>query len=83
MQKQQNDVPMLEKMDETLLDAMCDRMKPVLYTEKSYIVREEDPVDEMIFIMRGKVVIMTTNGGTTDFFNSCFLRPGDFCGEEL
>ncbi|CAJ2631331.1 unnamed protein product [Trifolium pratense] len=76
-------VPMLEKMDEQLLDAMCDRMKPVLYTEKSCIVREQDPVDEMIFIRRGKIVTMTTNGGRTGFFNSYFLRSGDFCGEEL
>jgi cyclic nucleotide gated channel len=74
---------MFEKMDEQLLDAMCDRLKPVLYTEKSCIVREEDPVDEMIFIMRGKVAIMTTNDERTGFFNSFFLRPGDFCGEEL
>jgi cyclic nucleotide gated channel len=70
-------------MDEQLLDAMCDRMKPVLYTEKSCIIREGDPVDEMIFIMRGKVKTMTTNGGRTGFFNSLFLMPGDFCGEEL
>ncbi|KAH1071848.1 hypothetical protein GYH30_008372 [Glycine max] len=76
-------VPMFEKMDEQLLDAMCDRLKPVLYTEKSYIVREEDPVDEMLFIMRGKVSTMTTNGGRTGFFNSMFLMAGDFCGEEL
>ncbi|KAJ1413776.1 RmlC-like jelly roll fold [Sesbania bispinosa] len=76
-------VPMFEKMDEQLLDAMCDRLKPVLYTEKSCIVREEDPVDEMLFIMRGKVSTMTTNGGRTGFFNSLFLEAGDFCGEEL
>lgn len=76
-------VPMFEKMDAQLLDAMCDRLKPVLYTEKSCIVREEDPVDEMLFIMRGKVATMTTNGGRTGFFNSLFLMPGDFCGEEL
>ncbi|XP_027350569.1 cyclic nucleotide-gated ion channel 1-like [Abrus precatorius] len=76
-------VPMFEKMDEQLLDAMCDRLKPVLYTEKSYIVREGDPVDEMLFIMRGKVSTMTTNGGRTGFFNSLFLMAGDFCGEEL
>ncbi|KAK7338053.1 hypothetical protein VNO77_18650 [Canavalia gladiata] len=76
-------VPMFEKMDEQLLDAICDRLKPVLYTEKSDIVREGDPVDEMLFIMRGKVATMTTNGGRTGFFNSLFLMAGDFCGEEL
>ncbi|XP_059445397.1 LOW QUALITY PROTEIN: cyclic nucleotide-gated ion channel 1 [Corylus avellana] len=76
-------VPMFEKMDEQLLDAMCDLLKPVLYTEKSYIVREGDPVDEMLFIMRGKLLTMTTNGGRTGFFNSEYLKAGDFCGEEL
>lgn len=76
-------VPIFEKMDEQLLDAMCDRLKPVLYTEESYIVREGDPVDEMIFIMRGKLLSVTTNGGRTGFFNSEHLKAGDFCGEEL
>ncbi|OMO99631.1 hypothetical protein CCACVL1_03700 [Corchorus capsularis] len=76
-------VPMFEKMDEQLLDAMCDCLKPVLYTEESYIVREGDPVDEMLFIMRGKLLTMTTNGGRTGFFNSEYLGAGDFCGEEL
>ncbi|KAF4399125.1 hypothetical protein CsatB_002639 [Cannabis sativa] len=76
-------VPMFEKMDEQLLDAMCDRLKPVLYTEDSYIVREGDPVDEMLFIMRGRLLTVTTNGGRTGFFNSEYLKAGDFCGEEL
>ncbi|KZV32832.1 cyclic nucleotide-gated ion channel 1 [Dorcoceras hygrometricum] len=76
-------VPMFEKMDDQLLDALCDRLKPVLYTEDSYIVREGDPVDEMLFIMRGKLLTVTTNGGRTGFFNSDFLKAGDFCGEEL
>ncbi|XP_012090094.1 cyclic nucleotide-gated ion channel 1 isoform X2 [Jatropha curcas] len=76
-------VPMFEKMDEQLLDAMCDRLKPTLYTKESYIVREGDPVDEMLFIMRGKLLTMTTNGGRTGFFNSEYLKAGDFCGEEL
>ena len=65
------------------MDAMCDRLKPVLYTETSFIVREGDPVDEMLFVMRGNLLTMTTNGGRTGFFNSFFLKAGDFCGEEL
>ncbi|XP_022945924.1 cyclic nucleotide-gated ion channel 1-like isoform X2 [Cucurbita moschata] len=76
-------VPMFEKMDDQLLDAMCARLKPVLYTEESCIVREGDPVDEMLFIMRGKLLTTTTNGGRTGFFNSDILMAGDFCGEEL
>ncbi|KAI3701317.1 hypothetical protein L2E82_45971 [Cichorium intybus] len=76
-------VPMFEIMDERLLDAMCDCLKPVLYTEKSCIVREGDPVDEMLFVMRGELLTMTTNGGRTGFFNSSSLKAGDFCGDEL
>ena len=74
---------MFEKMDDQLMDAMCDRLKPVLYTEESCIIREGDPVDEMLFIMRGKLLSVTTNGGRTGFFNSEYLKAGDFCGEEL
>lgn len=76
-------VPMFEKMDDQLMDAMCDRLRPVLYTKESIIVREGDPVDEMLFIMRGKLLSVTTNGGRTGFFNSDYLKGGDFCGEEL
>lgn len=74
---------MFEKMDDQLLDAMCDHLKPVLYTEKSFIVREGDPVDEMLFVMRGNLVSTTTNGGRTGFFNAVYLKAGDFCGEAL
>ncbi|XP_062223605.1 cyclic nucleotide-gated ion channel 1-like isoform X1 [Phragmites australis] len=76
-------VPMFENMDEQLLDAMCDRLKPMLYTEGSCIIHEGDPVNEMLFIMRGTLESMTTNGGQTGFFNSNVLNGGDFCGEEL
>ncbi|KAH9621523.1 hypothetical protein KSS87_019336 [Heliosperma pusillum] len=76
-------VPMFEKMDDQLLDAMCDRLKPVLYTKDSNIIREGDPVDAMVFVMRGTLLTMTTNGGRTGFFNSEYLKAGDFCGEEL
>ncbi|KAL6629582.1 hypothetical protein ACP70R_029347 [Stipagrostis hirtigluma subsp. patula] len=76
-------VPMVGNMDEQLLDAMCIRLKPMLYTEGSCIIREGDPVTEMLFIMRGTLVSMTTNGGRTGFFNSDILKGGDFCGEEL
>ncbi|KAE8009601.1 hypothetical protein FH972_006029 [Carpinus fangiana] len=74
---------MFEEIDERLLDPMCDRLKTVFYPEKSYIVWERDPVYEMSFIMQGKVLTMTTNGGTAGFFNSNYLKAGDFYGEEL
>ncbi|XVF73037.1 hypothetical protein PTKIN_Ptkin12aG0169300 [Pterospermum kingtungense] len=76
-------VQLFAKMDEQLLDAVCDRLKPALYTDKSYIVREGDPVEEMLFIIRGKLISSTTNGGRTGFFNAAELEAGDFCGDDL
>lgn len=70
-------------MDERLLDAICERLKPCLYTEHTYIVREGDPVDEMLFIIRGRLESVTTDGGRSGFFNRSLLKEGDFCGEEL
>lgn len=70
-------------MDDQLLDAICERLVSALSTEGTYIVTEGDPVDEMIFIIRGQLESSTTNGGRSGFFNSITLRPGDFCGEEL
>ncbi|KAL2497264.1 Cyclic nucleotide-gated ion channel 1 [Abeliophyllum distichum] len=54
--------PMFEKMDEQLFDAVCDHLIFVVYAKDSFIVREDDPVDEMLFIMRGKLLSMTSNG---------------------
>ncbi|XP_052199101.1 cyclic nucleotide-gated ion channel 17-like [Diospyros lotus] len=76
-------VPFFSQMDDQLLDAICERLVSSLSTEGTYIVREGDPVTEMLFIIRGRLESSTTNGGRTGFFNSIILRPGDFCGEEL
>ncbi|XP_065625369.1 cyclic nucleotide-gated ion channel 17 [Quercus suber] len=76
-------VPFFSQMDGQLLDAICERLVSSLSTAGTYIVREGDPVTEMLFIIRGRLDSSTTNGGRTGFFNSIILRPGDFCGEEL
>ncbi|KAH6836307.1 cyclic nucleotide-gated channel 14 [Perilla frutescens var. hirtella] len=76
-------VPFFSQMDDQLLDAICERLVSSLSTQGTYIVREGDPVTEMLFIIRGTLESSTTNGGRTGFFNSTILRPSDFCGEEL
>ncbi|XP_054802686.1 protein CNGC15a-like isoform X2 [Prosopis cineraria] len=76
-------VPLFDQMDERMLDAICERLKPSLCTPGTRLVREGDPVNEMLFIVRGRLDSYTTNGGRTGFFNSCRIGPGDFCGEEL
>ncbi|KAJ8546324.1 hypothetical protein K7X08_018907 [Anisodus acutangulus] len=76
-------VPFFEQMDDQLLDAICERLVSSLSIMGTYVVREGDPVNEMLFIIRGQLESSTTNGGRSGFFNSTTLRPGDFCGEEL
>ncbi|CAA2987519.1 protein CNGC15b-like [Olea europaea var. sylvestris] len=76
-------VPLFDQMDERMLDAICERLKPALCTQGTCLVREGDPVNEMLFIIRGNLDSHTTNGGRTGFFDSCRIGPGDFCGEEL
>ncbi|KAL3613148.1 putative cyclic nucleotide-gated ion channel 14 [Castilleja foliolosa] len=76
-------VPFFSQMDDQLLDAICERLVSSLSIQGTYIVREGDPVNEMLFIIRGSLESSTTNGGRTGFFNSTTLKPGDFCGEEL
>ncbi|XP_059645674.1 cyclic nucleotide-gated ion channel 18-like isoform X1 [Cornus florida] len=76
-------VPFFSLMDDQLLDAICERLISSLSTKDTYIVREGDPVNEMLFIIRGQLESSTTNGGRSGFFNSITLKPGDFCGEEL
>ncbi|XP_042049926.1 protein CNGC15b-like [Salvia splendens] len=76
-------VALFEEVDELSLDAICERLKPILCTPGTCLVREGDPVVEMLFILRGRLDSYTTNGGRTGFFNSCQLGSGEFCGEEL
>lgn len=76
-------VPFFAQMDHQLLDAICERLVSSLHTKDAFIVREGDPVNEMLFIIRGEVESSTTDGGRVGFFNSITLGAGDFCGEEL
>ena len=70
-------------MDERLLDAICERLQPTLFTKGTHVVQEGDPVNEMLLIIRGHLKSQTTDGGRTGFLNVAELKPGDFCGEEL
>ncbi|KAF3322261.1 putative cyclic nucleotide-gated ion channel 15 [Carex littledalei] len=76
-------VPLFDEMDNRMLEAICERLKPALFTKGTCIIRELDPVDSMLFIIRGYLDSCTTQGGRTGFFNSCRMSPGEFCGEEL
>ncbi|XP_050364413.1 cyclic nucleotide-gated ion channel 1-like [Argentina anserina] len=81
-------VSMLKDMDEQVLKAICEHLKPVIYAEDSYIIREGEPLEKMIFITQGIAWTYATNingGGTSSSSSSgvgC-LEKGDFYGEEL
>uniref|UniRef100_A0A7N0VED8 Cyclic nucleotide-binding domain-containing protein n=1 Tax=Kalanchoe fedtschenkoi TaxID=63787 RepID=A0A7N0VED8_KALFE len=76
-------VPLFDQMDDRMLDAICERLRPELCTPNTCVVREGDPVKAMLFIIRGRLDSWTTNGGQIGFFNCCWIGPTDFCGEEL
>lgn len=65
------------------MDAICQRLKPVICTSRTCLLREGDPTTEMLFIMHGNLDSYTTDGGRAGFWNQCQIGPGDFCGEEL
>lgn len=44
---------MFQNMNDQVLEVICNHLKPVIYNESSYIIREEDPLDRMLFITQG------------------------------
>ena len=66
-----------------MLDAICERLKPALCTKNMFLVREGDPVKQMLFIIRGHLCSYTTDSGRSGSSNSYRIGSGDFCGEEL
>ncbi|GAB4825412.1 hypothetical protein Ancab_008285 [Ancistrocladus abbreviatus] len=76
-------VPFFDQLDELTLDAICERLRPALYTKDTFLVREGDPVKEIFFVIQGHLDSYTTDGGRNGFFNSSHIGQGAFCGEEL
>ncbi|XP_022143964.1 protein CNGC15b-like [Momordica charantia] len=46
-------VPLFDEMEETMLDAICERLRPRLWTSSTGLVREGDPVNEMVELPTG------------------------------
>ncbi|XP_038904375.1 cyclic nucleotide-gated ion channel 1-like [Benincasa hispida] len=78
-------VSKFQNMDDKLLNAICDYLKPVLYIERNLIVQEGEPLDEIVFIIRGKVMIYSKRDseGAAGSSGSKWLTKGDFYGEDL
>lgn len=77
---------MLRYMDESVLKLICDNLKPVIYTENSYVIRAGEPLDLMLFNAEGIIWTYTTStDGSIKLGSSVTqcLGKGDFYGEEL
>ncbi|CAH2065620.1 unnamed protein product [Thlaspi arvense] len=80
-----NSVFWLNIMDDPwLLEVLCDRVKPVFYSANSYIVREGEPIGEMLIVTRGELKSMTASSREiSGYYDSSDLKAGDICGDLL
>ncbi|MCO5573222.1 hypothetical protein L7F22_026991 [Adiantum nelumboides] len=74
-------VPLFERMDNLVLKNICERLKPHLYVKDELVIREGDPVQRMIFIVRGH--LLSSHALSNGDSSVCCLGPGNFCGDEL
>ncbi|KAH9677253.1 cyclic nucleotide-gated ion channel 1 [Citrus sinensis] len=83
-----NDLP--RELGNKIKRKLCIKLikNPVFFIERTRIIREGDPIDEMIFVLKGKLWTYTSRNETTTTSNSrCrredLLKHGDFFGGEL
>ncbi|CAN4087407.1 unnamed protein product [Withania somnifera] len=74
-------VPLFQHMDSLVLENICDRVKSLIFTKGETITREGDPVQRMIFILRGH--LQSSQYLRDGVKSCCMLGPGNFSGDEL
>ncbi|CAM8980379.1 unnamed protein product [Rhodiola kirilowii] len=74
-------VPLFHDLDDLIMDNICDLVKPLYFSKDEKIIREGDPVQRMIFIMRGKV--KSSQNLSRGIVATSILEPGGFLGDEL
>ncbi|KAK3218811.1 hypothetical protein Dsin_012781 [Dipteronia sinensis] len=81
-------VERFRRWSDASLRHLCDCIKPRVYAELTCIVREGDPIDEMLFVLHGKLwnfssAASSTNNVSPRDRRKEILKDGDFWGEEL
>ncbi|KAM1126956.1 hypothetical protein COP2_043349 [Malus domestica] len=79
-------VKTLKDMNEKVSMLMCDYLKPVTYSENSFVFRKGDPLDWVLFIMEGTMWTYTSSDGQAGNGISMAIKrlgKGNFYGEEL
>ncbi|XP_062119872.1 cyclic nucleotide-gated ion channel 1-like [Humulus lupulus] len=71
-------VPLFQNINEYVYETICKYLKPVIYSEKSYIIRKGEPIDMVLFITQG---VVWTFGSSTIPMNR--LQKSDYYGNEL
>ncbi|KAF5725388.1 hypothetical protein HS088_TW23G00110 [Tripterygium wilfordii] len=74
-------VPLFHNLDDLILDNICDRVKPLVFSKDEKIIREGDPVPRMLFIVRGRIKRMQSL--SKGVIGTSLLEPGGFLGDEL
>ncbi|CAK7323001.1 unnamed protein product [Dovyalis caffra] len=74
-------VPLFHNLDDLILDNICDRVKPLVFSKDEKIIREGDPVQRMVFIVRGR--IKSSQSLSKGMVATSVLEPGGFLGDEL
>ncbi|CAI9780681.1 unnamed protein product [Fraxinus pennsylvanica] len=74
-------VPLFHSLDDLILDNICDRAKPLVFSKDEKIVREGDAVQRIVFIMHGRV--KSSQNLSRGMVATSILDPGGFFGDEL
>ena len=80
---------MLRNLSEKWFEVLCEYLKPVIYKADTFIIREGEQFDKMLFITQGEVRTYTTpvadGQGSSSTGNTLGddFQKGDFCGQEL
>ncbi|KAG4213647.1 hypothetical protein ERO13_A01G069000v2 [Gossypium hirsutum] len=74
-------VPLFQHMDDLVLENICDRVKSLIFTKGETITREGDPVQRMLFVVRGH--LQSSQVLRDGVKSCCMLGPGNFSGDEL
>ncbi|XP_057487949.1 cyclic nucleotide-gated ion channel 2-like [Actinidia eriantha] len=74
-------VPIFHSLDDLILDNICDRVKPLVFSKDEKIIREGDPVQRIVFLVRGRV--KSSQNLSKGMVATSILEPGGYLGDEL
>ncbi|KAM5573987.1 hypothetical protein ABKV19_013486 [Rosa sericea] len=76
-------VSMFKDIDERALKVISQYLKRVIYAPDTYIIREGEPLDKILFITQGTVWTYITSNGRYGPSNTTSLGKGDVYGAKL